>query len=522
MNDTRTSAVKLGEMIALSDESLRPQRRSRRMFLRQYAGPYHPAAGPGAGMGAAAGAAEPLNTIYSVVSVLLPHLVSNNPRAMIRTPFPRLRPAADVFALAWNHLAGRIDLGRSLRTVVNDALFGAGVMKTGLAAGGPVAAEPLGAKSGAAAARDAGQIYADPVDLDDYVIDPFARRREEAAFEGDRYRVARSWLLESGLYDRSAVEGLPPAGEGKSLQPASPLRDDVELLDIWLPGEGVVVTLPAGEPACARFLREAPWEGPARGPYELLGFHWAAGSPMPIPPVALWYDLHVMINKLARRQARSADRRKDLVLFDDRAGDEAQRLREAFDGEMIGVQSVDRYRQVSFGGEHEETYRHLSFLFEQLGRLAGNVDLLGGIAPMSGTLGQDELLYNSASVRVEDMRWQVCEFTRHVGTKLAWLLWHDPLVDIPLASGAEEARRFSPRTREGDWLDYHFDVEPHSMNPDSPTRKYRRVVDWVRNVVLPTAHLAEAQGFRLDVERLATLTGGLLNIEEAASVFAKA
>jgi hypothetical protein len=242
--------------------------------------------------------------------------------------------------------------------------------------------------------------------------------------------------------------------------------------------------------------------------------------------VALWYDLHVLINKLARKQARQADRQKDLVLFDDRAGEEAQRLRDAFDGEMVGVQSVDRYRQVSFGGEHPETYQHLTFLFEQLARVAGNVDLLGGLAPMSGTLGQDEMLFNSASVRVEDMRAQVREFTRRVGTKLAWFLWHDPLVDLPLVAQAfslchVEPIRFSAATRKGEWLDYHFDVEPHSMNPDSPTRKYRRVLDWVRNVVLPTAPLAEAQGLKLDVERLARLTGSLLNIEEATGIFVR-
>jgi hypothetical protein len=50
------------------------------------------------------------------------------------------------------------------------------------------------------------------------------------------------------------------------------------------------------------------------------------------------------------------------------------------------------------------------------------------------------------------------------------------------------------------------------MAPDTPTRKYRRVLDWIRNVVLPTAPIAAAQGLRLDVARLAKLTGAMLNI----------
>jgi hypothetical protein len=169
--------------------------------------------------------------------------------------------------------------------------------------------------------------------------------------------------------------------------------------------------------------------------------------------------------------------------------------------------------------------------------VAGNVDLLGGLSPMSNTLGQDEMLFNSASVRVEDMRSAVGDFPRQVGTKLAWFLWHDPLVDLPLVkianlkseissaqseiSDSSAPLRFSAATRKGEWLDYHFDVEPHSMNPDSPTRKYRRVLDWVRNVVLPTAPIAASQGLSLDVARLARLTGSLLNIEEAGEIFVK-
>ena len=613
MTETRTSAKKLAEAVALSNERLRPMRRNRRMFLRQYAGPYFSAPsatsfsrdpqGSALGQGSvlsaghASGPAEPLNTIYSVVSVILPHLVATNPRAMIRTPFPELRRAADLFALAWNHQAAEIDLGRSLRTVVTDALFGAGIMKTGLAPAraallgchgpassqdrapqadgshGPAAAGsstagkmPAGRKGETPSPRqtpsplpDPGEPFADPVDLDDYVIDPFARRREEAAFEGNRYRLSRRQILESGLFDAAAVEALSSAAatddpirrpDGRTTSDAE-LVDTVELIDLWLPHEGVVVTIAAGDAADAsgKFLREVPWEGPARGPYEMLGFHWASGSPLPVPPVGLFYDLHVMINKLARKQARQADRQKDLVLFDDRASEEAQKLRDAFDGEMVGMQSVDRYRQVSFGGPHAETYDQLGFLFEQFSRIAGNVDLLGGLSPMSKTLGQDEMLFESTTVRIEDMRAQVYEFTKHVGMKLAWYLWHDPLVDLPLAIsdfglrnadlGKEQnavvgnpqseirnpqfraAARFSADTRQGEWLDYHFDVEPHSMSQDTPTRKYRRVLEWIQNVILPIAPLAAEQGLRLDVARLAKLTGAMLNIEEAAGIFTR-
>jgi len=528
MTTTSTSAQKLAQAVRESDEMLAPYRRNRLMFLRQYAGPYYVSRRGGP----AAGGAEPLNMIYSVVSVVLPHLVATNPRAMIRTPRAALRRRAEVFALAWNHLAEEIDLSRSLRTVVADALFGVGIMKTGLAPGATVE----GVEGFGGYLHDNGQPFADPVDVDDYVIDPQARAREQAAFEGNRYRLPRRYVLESDLFDRSLAERLPAGGQepvvgspqrAEELSPGRPgpgnPAEYLELLDLWLPNENVVVTIPADADGPQGFLREAAWEGPERGPYEMLGFHWVPNNVLPVPPVGLIFDLHVMVNKVARKLARQADRQKDLILFDERTAEEAEKIRDALDGQMVGVQNVDRYKQVGFGGAGEEGYRHLAFLFEQFSRIGGNTDLLGGLAPQSETLGQDEMLYAGASVRVEDMRSQVYRFTKHVGGKLAWYLWYDPLIDLPLIKpapgGGQEQVTFSWRDREGDFLDYNFDIEPHSMSPDTPARKYRRVIDWIQRVILPTAGIAAAQGLKLDVSRLARITGRMLNIEEAPDLF---
>ena len=378
---TKSSPQRLAQAVRLADERMRAFRRNRLLFLKQYAGPYY-ASASAATVGAAG--PEPLNMIYGLVSVVLPHLVTRSPRAMIRTPSPRLRSRAEVFALAWDHLAREIDLGRSLRTVAADALFGAGVMKVGLAPGAHVEAlsEPAGYL------HDAGQPFADPVDLDDYVIDPNARTREHAAFEGNRYRLPLDYVLESGLYDRALAEKLsaqytdgdaPRASELAGGADAATGGEYVELTDLWLPAENVVVTIAGDAGAAQGFLREVQWYGPERGPYEMLGFHWMPDNVLPVPPVGLIFDLHVMINKIARKLGRQADRQKDLVLFDERVSEEAEQVRGASDGEMVGVENVDRYRQVSFGGGNERGYEHLEFLFEQFRRIGGNTDLLGGL-----------------------------------------------------------------------------------------------------------------------------------------------
>ena len=527
MSVTKSSPQGLAEAVRSADDRMRPFRRHRLLFLKQYAGPYY-SAGAGTAVADMLGP-QPLNMVYSLVSVVLPHLIARSPRAMIRTPLERLRGQAEVFALAWDHLAREIDLGRSLRTVVTDALFGAGVMKVGLAPGAEV--ESLSEPGGYL--HDAGQPFADPVDLDDYVIDPAARTREHAAFEGNRYRLPREYVLESGLYDRGLAERLTALhadfGRQKASEISGGLETDqpvkyLELTDLWLPSENVVVTLPGDANGPQGFLREVQWYGPERGPYEMLGFHWVPDNALPVPLVGLIFDLHVMINKIARKLGRQADRQKDLVLFDERVSEEAEKVRDASDGEMIGVQNVDRYSQVSFGGANEKGYEHLEFLFEQFRRIGGNTDLLGGLRPQSETLGQDEMLFANASVRIEDMRLQMQEFTRRIGEKLAWYLWYDPLIELPLtkrtAAGDEVPVTFSARRREGDFLDYFFDIAPHSMTPDTPTRRFRRTLEWIERVVLPTAQLAAQAGQKLDAVKLARITGDLLNIDEADQLYA--
>jgi len=526
-----TSAQKLAEAVRLASDRMKAYRASRLRFLREYAGPHYAGGAPGA----PAGAPQPINLLFATVAIVVPNLVAGRVRVLVRPARPRHRAFAETFALALNHLLEEIDFTSALRRAVTDALFGAGIIKTGLCAGRALAglAEPDGYL------HDPGQPFADPVDLDDYVLDAHARDREHAAFEGDRYRLPLRYVLDSGLFRRDLAERLAPAPAGAEAAAgraadlsagtdgpaaaAGPLVPHVELYDLWLPHENAVVTLPAGEAAPAGFLREAEWSGPERGPYEMLGFHWVPSNVLPVPPVAAVYDLHVMINKLARKLGRQADRMKTVLAYDGAAVDDAQRIVDAADGEAVKVSSVDRVREITFGGADERGYEHLAFLRQYFSEIAGNTDLLGGLRAASQTLGQDEMLWSGASVRIEDMRQQVHAVTRRVVAKLAWYLWTDPLIELPLVKrdpgGAETAVTFCPEAREGDFLDYSFDIEPYSLRPDSPSAQYRRLLRWLTDVVLPTAPLAGDRGAALDVPRLVELAARKLDLGPADELY---
>jgi len=528
----KNSAVKrLMEAVRVADARLKPFRDNRRTFLKEYVGPYYTRTGDGAG--ASATGPEPINMLFSLASVIVPHLVSQNPKAMVTSKNPQLGPTARMFGEAWNALAKEIDLWRALRSCIFDALFGMGIMKVGLSPGGELMEMEEGYL------HDNGQVYADAVDLDDYVIDAAAKSREAASFEGNRYRVPLEWALESELYDPDILRKLPihysdntsrerGAAElsrgAANLQEAAEYSEHVELLDLWRPLEGDIVTIP-GSPdiVVPDFIAQFEYNGPERGPFVDLNFFPVPHNVMGVSTVAEVYDLHVMINKLARKAGRQADRQKELVLFDEVVTEEAERVRDASDGEMVGVGSVSRYAQVSFGGASEDTYKQLGFLFEQFSRIAGNIDLIGGLQAESKTLGQDQMLYQGASGRLEDMRTLAHTFMKSVGERMAWYLWYDPLADQPItvqgAGGVQIPAQWNEDEKEGEFLELNFDIEPYSMQRDDPTSKFERVMTWITGVVLPTAQIGAMQGAILDVPKLVEMTGKMLNLPEASEIY---
>ena len=84
------------------------------------------------------------------------------------------------------------------------------------------------------------------------------------------------------------------------------------------------------------------------------------------------------------------------------------------------------------GGINTNSLAYAIQLDRILSRNAGNLDLLGGLSPQSDTVGQDELLASNASKRIADMQDRVTEFTTRIVKDLAWYLWNDPLIDLPL------------------------------------------------------------------------------------------
>ena len=473
--------------------------------------------------------AVPINLIELATNIFTRQLAANAPRALVSTAHMELKPMAMNLELAMNHLIEEIDLGRTLRLSVIDSLFSMGIIKVGLNRTGSV--EINGVK------HDVGQPFADTVTLDDWVHDPAAKLMERCQFMGNRYRVPLDVAREMPSFNKKArdeLQATPRTGhneagdereethsQGHATDPDE-YKQYVELWDIWLPQEGLVVTIPVDGDR-PRPLRVVEWDGPEHGPYHILSFSPVPGNTYPLPPAAMWFDLHDLANRLWNKLGRQAGRQKTILGVMGGAEGDAKRVIEANDGETIRMDNPDRVNEFKFGGIDPSNLAFALQVMDKASYLWGNLDALGGLSPQAETLGQDQMLIQNASKRVADMQDRTIEYARNIMRDLGWYMWQDPLIELPLVkrvpgTDVEIPVTWTPEQREGDFMDYNLNIEPYSMQHSSPGLRLQTLMGMVQSILLPAMPMLEQQGIHVDFEALLKLIAKFSNLPELEEI----
>jgi hypothetical protein len=104
------------------------------------------------------------------------------------------------------------------------------------------------------------------------------------------------------------------------------------------------VHVPYQQGTGAEFLRVARTTGRTSGPYHMLGFTPVSDNILPLPPRAIWYDLHTLGNRIARKLARQAERLKRVLAYEGKAAEDDAEIAEADDGETSGWTTWTRSR----------------------------------------------------------------------------------------------------------------------------------------------------------------------------------
>jgi hypothetical protein len=529
---TKTPLQKLGKAVELGFDRMKVARDARYKMLAQFVGPFYAKSKGDANSDERK--ASPINLMYQAVTTMVPNLVYNDPRVVATTQNLQYRPYADILGLATNHVLKKIKFRSTLRKTITDALFMAGFLKTGIAAGD--ATLDLGEKS----PYLLGEPFADRVDPDDMVIDPMARDWDEMSFVGNRFRMARADLQNSGLYDNDMLAKLPNrygggvgvgatghevaglSGDRNVLNAYGEVAEYVDLCEIYVPDSGIIVTLPFGQNAdYSKPLRVVEYEGPECGPYHMLGFAYVPDNVLPVPPASIWYWLNVMGNRIARKIGRQAERMKRVLAYDASAVEDVQNIIDADDGETIRVDNIDGIKEVGFGGTTDEAYQYMTWVEGQFSKQAANLDLLAGAAADQNTLGQSEILQNNGQVRLQDMQALVYAFAGDVCGDVAYFLHTDPLIDLTLTRrvGGEDAQvRYTPEMREGAWLDYAIEVKPYSMARVDPNIRARRVMEFITTGIPALAQSLQLLGPAFNFEGTVELVAQDLGIDEVDQI----
>lgn len=507
---------RLQESINWSYRQLKPFRENDLHAMEQYVGMHYSNRGSSKKV--------PFSLLELAVTTYTQRLSGGKPRALFTTPHEQLRPEKSKLQTGTNHLLDEIDFGDTLTDVVQGGFFSLGIIKLGL--------DQIGTAEWNGFMHDVMQPFADSVTLDNWVHDMSATRWDKVQYCGDRYSIQLEDAKE--MFDHG--DKLKPLrdteGYGASEDRLKELtqgsgfnreyyREIGEVWDIWDPRANQIITLAAGEgdPAdvTGEPLHVQGWNGPERGPYRLLRFTPVRGNIMPLPPVALWIDMHELANNIMRKLDRQARRQKTVYGVQPGGEPDGNAAIQANDGEMVKLLNPKTIANLSFPGIEPQQLAFLLQIKNAASWLWGNLDALGGLSPQAETLGQDRLLTASASQRLVKMQNTVLNFTTDVIMSLAELLYADPFITLPQTKriGRTDVQvLWTPEDREADFLEYNMTLEPYSLQFRSPSERLEIIRQTMQQMVAPFMQSMREQGIHVDFEALYRIIGEYAGLDE--------
>lgn len=519
---------RLAKSIEASYRELEPFRVMYKKLVKEYAGPMY---------GHEGAEKKYLNKLQQAVDAYMIMLAANRPQVLVSSDHIELGGFAKHFEVAVNNMLKEIKFERTIRAWVLDAYLCVGIVKTHLADSGLIELENN-------VAMDPGTPFASNVGLDDWVTDMRSSMLDESTFTGDMYQIPFEDIqegVEMGMYD---------AGVAESLQPSKPEQDGdrvdelsrggekdaydfdpiVNLCDIWIPRDRKIYTFIVTDRRRFKInpvpLAVMDWDGPEEGPYFLLSFNDVPGQVMPTSPASHQVWLDQLINNLLRKAAGQANRQKDTPVYAPGDGvSTMQRAMKAKDGQAIVSNDPKSVAILKQGGVDPGNMAFLTNLLEWFDGYAGNLTAMLGLGAQSDTVGQEQLIHSAGSKRGGQMQYRVLEATQQVIVSLGSMLWQDEFKhiagSIPIEGSPNRAAQsnWSPNDREGDFLQYNFDINVHSMSYQPPAKRAETILMLLAQVYYPAMEMMQQGQGPIDFAELTEILADLLNLPRLRSIF---
>lgn len=468
-----------------------------------------------------------LNLMRQATVAYTMSLAANRPQVLLSTHYPQYRSFARHFEQATNNLLQEIRIEQTIQRWVLDAFYCLGVVKVHMADSGLIQIAPD-------VWMDPGRPFASNVSLDNFCFDMQANKWSEVRFAADSYRIPFERLQDPNLYDEDVVKDLNPtskqdlSGDQERLERISrgdEVDDDelepmIDLMDVWVPADEKIYTF-AMDSRSQFKGRSAPvaemdWNGPEGGPYHLLQFLEVPDNIMPSSIAANLSGLSRLVNNLMRKQSSRAKKQKVLTAFPAESAEQAKVAHDATGDKWITSDNPDALKQVSLGGIDPGTQAFLLGSMDLFDRMAGNLQAKMGLGSGAPTLGQEQLLHQASSNEEAHMQNQVMRAVTGLVRDLGWMLWNDKFSVVSGRMPIEGTEytvdaTWKPDDREGDFLDYNFDIDVFSMSYRSPSQRLQGLLQILSQVYLPLMPVLQQQGGTLDMQELNALVAQLQN-----------
>lgn len=518
---------RLFKAVKSSREAFAPHCRVREILIEDYVGSWYRERGwkTGPDQQILANLLNQTARIYSTV------MAFNNPAAMVTPRKAAGWPLADRFELALNTLIGDMALNETFQAVVLDAFFSIGIVCVQM---GETDTRFHGMlEAGEDVWYDPGEPWVQRIPPGNAVLDLSATCISKMRYSGHLYRADYEKVMDEPAYNRAVTRKLTPTPRDSISDPdratqisnGGMVEDDelkpmVWMLDLWLPENKSVATFAfsqadgKGSPP----LIEREWTGWQGGPYKYLGLGLVPDNMMPSAPAQNLKGLHDLQNRLHRKMARQSDNQRTVNAFRPGGEDDADRLRNAKDGEWVKVNDPESVKQVVLGGVDPGNQAFSMNVQEEYDRFAGNLRAMGGLGAQAGTLGQEEIIQENVSRIEAGMQLAVVTFATEVVTDLAYLLANSETARIDVTrevqgTGIYEDMSWPPEDQNGNTvriaLDEHdIRIEPYSMVYKTPAQKLNELFATL-NQIAPLWPMFQASGASLDVEALVEMIAKL-------------
>ena len=442
-----------------------------------------------------AGRNQSMNLIRTAITTLASSITPDNPRVDITSKWREAFPYGLELASATNHVAESIGVQQAAAMMILQAFDSMGPVKVGMDRENSRYFVMDGVESRVA------KMFCDPILFDDWVHDVTARWMPECRFMGNTFAVPLERILDSKEFKNTdnlqsdTRANVTASGEVRTdaTDEQYGVEDVVYLRELYWPQEGVVTTTPLKTSQQHRLLRMVKVK---ENPYHILSYFDVRGSVMPLPPAADLIDLHEQVSDAMWKLRLQMLEQKDWWGVQGGSANDANTILKVRHGQVVKLLSPQGAREFSTGGPSPQISAFVGSLMNWFNWNSGNINLTGGLAATSDTLGQEEILANAASTYQRNMARRVQTFMTGIFKAIARMVHTDPTIKLKLQKRIPNTNISIPFTykagkRDGKWLELVFSMSMYGSKHLSPKEQYMALQQLMKDFMMPLAQTGQ-------------------------------